>query len=292
METDEYAMFSKFLSEEDQKILRVVAKDRIAFEVLKKLFEAPASAEKYLILLKDNPNAILIAAKIAESVGRYLSSEDEDRCLNILIRASEYMMEIKDRKSISNVFNTVKDAIESRISLGKHESASKLVNAFLNLGMGSYIKRLIFHAIEIAENGDFMRSLRILNNLPPNDEVLTAKAYILLEWGKKIATSDPQLGLSKVEEALRLKELPSAKVVMAEIYENLGNYAKAYEIYSSMKDRPGIATKLARLLMEWSEEEKDLKKLEEAKAIANDPLMLEEIERRIRKIKDQRLSGS
>ncbi|MEM0203311.1 MAG: hypothetical protein QXO16_03695 [Archaeoglobaceae archaeon] len=292
MATDEFAMFSKFLSEDDQKILRVVAKDRIAFEVLKKLFESPESAEKYLVLLKDNPNAILIATKIAESVGRYLNPEDEDKCLNIFLRAIEYMKETKDRKSIYNVFNIVKEAIEGRISLGKYESASKLVSIFLNLGMGSYVKRLVFHAIELAESGDFTRALKILNNLPPNDEVLTTKAYVLVEWGKKIAISDPQLGLSKVEEALKLKELPSAKVAIAEIYESLGNYAKAYEIYNSMRNQPGIDAKLARLLMEWGEEEKDLRRLEEAKTMVNDPVMLEEIDRRIRKIRDQRESGS
>lgn len=292
METDEFAMFSKFLSEDDQKILRVVAKDRITFEVLKKLFESPESAEKYLVLLRDNPNAILIATKIAESVGRYLNPEDEDKCLNIFLRAIEYMKESKNRKSIYNVFNIVKEAIDSRISLGKYESASKLVSIFLNLGMGSYVKKLVFHAIELTENGDFTRALRILNNLPPNDEVLTTKAYVLVEWGKKIAISDPQLGLSKVEEALKLKDLPSAKIAMAEIHESLGNYAKAYEIYNSLRGQPGVDAKLARLLMEWGEDEKDTKKLEEAKTMVNDPVMLEEIERRIRKIRDQRVSGS
>ncbi|MFN3384143.1 MAG: tetratricopeptide repeat protein, partial [Archaeoglobaceae archaeon] len=264
----------------------------IAFEILKKMFESPESAEKYLVLLRDNPNAILIATKIAESVGRYLSSEDEDKCLNIFLRAIEYMMEIKDRKSVYNIFEIVKEAIESRIALGKYESASKLVKIFLNLGMNTYVKKLMFHAIEVSESGDFARALRILNDLPQNDDVLTTKAYILLEWGKNIASRDPQLGLSKIEEALKLKELQSAKVAMAEIYENIGNYARAYEIYSSMRDRPGIATKLARLLMEWGEEEGDPKKLEEVKLIVNDPVMLEEIDRRIRKIMDQRVSGS
>lgn len=292
MTMDELAMFSKFLSEEDQKILKVVAKDKITFEVLKKLFEAPESAEKYLTLLKDNPNAILIATKIAESVGRYLSLEDEEKCLTIFLRAIEYMKEAKDRKSIYNVFNIVKEAVEGRIALGKYESASRLVNIFLNLGMNNYVKKLIFHAIKVAESGDFTRALRILNNLPPNEEVLTTKAYILVEWGRKIAVSDPQLGLRKVEEALKLKDLTSAKIAMAEIYENLGKYQEAYEIYRKMIEEPGVPAKLARLLMEWGEEEKDLKKLEEAKYLANDPIMVEEIERRIRKIKDQRLSGS
>lgn len=291
--TDEFAMFSKFLSEEDRTILRAVAKDKIAFEVLKKLFESPESAEKYLVLLKDNPNAVLIATKIAEGIGRYLDAEDEEKCLNVFLRAIEYLKETRDRKTAYEVFNVVREAIENRISLGKYESASKLVSIFLNLGMGSYVKKLVFHAIEIAEKGDFARALKILNNLPTSDEVLTTKAYILVDWGKNIAMSDPQLGLSKIEEALKYKELPSAKVAMAEIYENLGNYAKAYEIYSSMRNQPGINARLARLLMEWGEEESSVEKLEEAKELVNDPVMVEEIERRIRKIKtDQSASGS
>ncbi|MEM4503582.1 MAG: hypothetical protein QXW59_01745, partial [Archaeoglobaceae archaeon] len=62
--------------------------------------------------------------------------------------------------------------------------------------------------------------------------------------------------------------------------------------YNSMRNQPGIDAKLARLLMEWGEEEKEPEKLEEAKTMVNDPVILEEIDRRIRKIRDQRESGS
>ncbi|MDW7990231.1 MAG: hypothetical protein RMH75_06175 [Archaeoglobaceae archaeon] len=286
MARDEITSFSKFLSEEDQKILRTVIKDPVTHEVLKKLFEEPETAEKYLLLIKDNINAIFLAAKLAESIGRYLDGEDEEKCLNIFLRSIEYLKGIKDRKAVYSVFNLVREAIDNRITMEKYETASKLVNLFLELGFGSYLRKLVFHAIEIADSGDYARSIKILDNLPELEDVLTAKAYILVEWGKKLSVSDPELALSKVEEALKLREIPSAKLVIAEIFENLGNYPKAYEIYKSIKDQPSVEKRLVRLLMEWGEEEKDIKKLEEAKSFAyGDPLIFEEIERRIRKIK-------
>jgi len=276
---------SKFLSEREQRIFRGVIKDPIALEVLKKLFEDPENAEKYLILIKDNIHAIFIAAKLAEGIGRHLNGEDEDKCINIFIRSLSHLRDFKDKRVEYDIFEIVKEAIESRISMKKYESASKLVNFFQNLGLRNYVKKLIFHAMEVADGGDHARAVRILNQLPSYDEVLTAKAYILVEWGKKISASNPEAALSKIEEALKIRDVPSAKLIKAEIFESLGNYAKAYEIYKTIKDQPEVEKRLARLLMEWGEEERDIKKLEEARSLVlNDAVMLEEIERRIRKL--------
>jgi hypothetical protein len=81
---------------------------------------------------------------------------------------------------------------------------------------------------------------------------------------------------------------------MAEIYESMGNYEKAYFIYSSLRAvYPGIERKISRMLMEWGEETGDVEKLREAYNLAmGDRLLSEEIERRIKKIESQRLSGS
>ncbi|MEM4472716.1 MAG: hypothetical protein QXK03_03780 [Archaeoglobaceae archaeon] len=282
----EVEIFEKFLNEEDRKIMEIVIKDQTAFEVIKKLFEDPENAEKYLILIKDNPHAVAIAAKLSESISRYLEGEEEDMCMRIFLRSLAFLGEFRDRKIPYDVFKIVKEAIDERIAIKKYESAAKLVNLFYNLGFKNYVKKLIFHAMEVSDVGDHSRAIRILNLLPFSEEVKMTKSYILVEWGKKLAASDPELALKKIEEALKIHEVPSAKLVMAEIFENLGNYPKAYEIYKSISDQPGIEKRLARLLMEWGEEEKDIRKLEEAKNLALcDPVLLEEIERRIRKIK-------
>ncbi|MDI9611173.1 MAG: hypothetical protein QFX36_07585 [Archaeoglobales archaeon] len=279
---------SKFLDEEDKKILTTLSKEPIVLQVLKKIFEEPEKAEKYIILVKDNYSAVLFTTKLAERISRYLDGEDEDKCLNIFFIGINLLTEIKDRRAIQSVFSLLKEAIDSRINLNKFETAAKLVRSFKEFGYGSYIKKLLFHAIEVSEAKDFARAIRILELLPANEDVLTVKSYILLEWGKSISISDPVAGLRKIDEALKLKDLPSARIAMAEIYESICEYAKAYEIYSNLKNYPGIERKLLRLLMEWGEETKDIRKLEEAKLLAgSDPLLIDEIERRIKKIKGQ-----
>lgn len=279
---------SKFLDEEDQKILRTLSKDYTVLQVLKKVFDEPEKAEKYLILIKDNYFALLFTTKLAERISRYLEKEDEEKALNIFLKGIGYLAEVKDRRAIQNVFSLLKEAIDSRLSLGKFETAAKLVTSFKEFGFNNYIKKLLFHALEVSESKDFTRAIRILDLLPMNEDVLTVKAYVLLDWGKSISASDPEAGLRKIEEALKIKDIPSARIAMAEIYESIGNYSKAYEIYSALKNQPEIERKLLRLLMEWGEESRDIKKLEEAKILASgDILLVEEIERRIKKLKEQ-----
>ncbi len=277
----------EFLDEEDQKILRNFHKDLTVMQVLRKVFTEPEKAEKYLILIKDNYSALLLTTKLAERVSRYLEKEDEERALTIFLRGISYLNEMKDRRAIQTVFSLLKEAIDIRLNLGKYETAAMLVTYFKDFGFNSYVKRLLYHALEISESNDFPRAARILDLLPQNEDVLTVKSYILLEWGKSIGVSDPEAGLRKLEEAVRIKELPSAKIAMAEIYESIGNYAKAYEIYSALKNQPEVERKLLRLLMEWGDETKDLRKLEEARSLAaGDTVLLEEIERRIKKLKE------
>ncbi len=278
---------SRFLDEEDQKILKLLSKDPTVGQVLKKIFEEPEKAERYFILLKDNYFAVFLAAKLAERISRYLEGEDEEKALNLFFMGISYLTEFKERRAIQSVFSLLKDAIDSRISLGKFETAAKLVTSFREFGFSNYIKRLLFHSLEVSESKDFARAIRILDILPENEDVKTVKAHILLEWGKTISASDPEAGLRRIEEALKIKDLIPARIAMAEIYESIGNYAKAYEIYSSLKNHPGVDRKLLRLLLEWGEESKDVAKLEEAKIFAaGDSFLVEEIERRIRKLKE------
>lgn len=278
---------SKFLDEEDQKILRALSKDITVFQTLRKIFSEPEKAEKYLILIRDNYLALLLTTKVAERISRYLEREDEEKGLEIFLTGIKYLTEVKDRRAIQNVFSLLKEAIDSRIALGKYETAAKLVTSFREFGFTSYVKRLLFHALEISESKDFVKALRILDLLPQTEEVQSVKSYILIDWGKSIAMSDPEAGLRKIEEALKLKDLPSAKIAMAEIYESIGNYAKAYEIYSALRNQPDIERRLLRLLIEWGEDTRDVKKLEEARSFAsNDITLLEEIDRRIKKLRE------
>lgn len=281
-------ILNKFLDEEDQKILRMLSKDQTVLQVLKKIFEEPEKAEKYFVLIKDNYFALLFTTTLAEKISRYLEKEDEEKGLSIFFKGIEHLTEIKERRAMQSVFSLLKEAIDRRISLGKFETAAKLVTSFKDFGFNSYIKKLLFHALEVSESKDFNRAIRIVDLLPTNEDVLTVKSYILLDWGKSIAVSDPETGLRKIEEALKIKDMPSAKIAMAEIYESIGNYSKAYEIYSALKNQPDIERKLLRLLMEWGEEAKDIRKLEEAKILASgDIVLLEEIDRRIKKLKEQ-----
>ncbi|NHW24215.1 MAG: hypothetical protein HA489_08255 [Archaeoglobales archaeon] len=277
----------EFLDEEDQKILRSLSKDLTVMQVLKRVFTEPEKAEKYLILIRDNYLALLLTTKLAERISRYLEKEDEEQALTIFLKGISYLNEMKDRRAIQTVFSLLKEAIDSRLNLGKYETAAMLVTRFRDFGFNSYVKRLLYHALEISESGDFPKAARILDLLPQNEEVLTVKSYILLEWGKSIAVSDPEAGLRRLEEAVRIRGLPAAKIAMAEIYESIGNYAKAYEIYSALKNQPEVERKLLRLLMEWGEETKDLRRLEEARSLAaGDAVLLEEIDRRIKKLKE------
>ncbi|MCQ4153836.1 MAG: hypothetical protein NOM71_06250 [Archaeoglobi archaeon] len=277
----------EFLDEEDQKILRSLSKDLTVMQVLKKVFTEPEKAEKYLILIRDNYLALLLTTKLAERISRYLEKEDEEQALTIFLKGISYLNEMKDRRAIQTVFSLLKEAIDSRLNLGKYETAAMLVTRFRDFGFNNYVKRLLYHALEISESGDFPKAARILDLLPQNEEVLTVKSYILLEWGKSIAVSDPEAGLRRLEEAVRIRGLPAAKIAMAEIYESIGNYAKAYEIYSALKNQPEVERKLLRLLMEWGEETKDLRRLEEARSLAaGDAVLLEEIDRRIKKLKE------
>jgi len=142
--------------------------------------------------------------------------------------------------------------------------------------------------------GDYRKAMGILGLLPETDAVKDAKASVLLEWGKSLASSNPEAALKKIEKSLKLKDTVDARLAMAEIYENMGNYEKAYYIYTSLRTLyPGIERKISRMLMEWGEETGDVEKLREAYNLATgDRLLAEEIERRIKKLEAHRLSGS
>ena len=277
---------SKFLDREDIKILKAFSNDPIIIHSLKRIFEYPEKANKYLILLRDVPSTVYLVAKISERISRYLEGEDEAKCFNVFLTSLRLLKGCRDKRIIQNVFILLKEAIERRLIEGKYEDAAKLVLEFQEYGFKSYIKKVLFFALEVSEEGDYRRAIRILNLLPSSEEVIAAKASVLLEWGKSIAVSSPELGLKKIEESLKLKDSPEAKLAMAEIFENMGNYERAYYIYSSLKSTyPGVEKKLSRMLMEWGDETNDVEKLREAYILAeDDKILVEEIMRRIKRI--------
>ncbi|WP_456468828.1 hypothetical protein [Archaeoglobus sp.] len=285
---------SNFVDEEDIKLLKALSNDPIVVHSIKRIFEHPEKASKYLILLRDVPAAIYLVAKVAERLSKYLEGDDEAKCFGIFLTALRELKDCRDRRLLQNMFLLLKESIERRLIDGKYEDAAKLVMEFQEFGFKSYIKRILFFALEVSEDGDYRRAMRILDLLPETDAVVDAKSSVLLEWGKAIAMSNPEAGLKKIEEALKFKDTPEARMAMAEIYESMGNYEKAYFIYSSLRSvYPGIERKISRMLMEWGEETGDVEKLREAYNLAmNDRLLAEEIERRIKKLESQRLSGS
>lgn len=286
---------SNFVDEDDVKTLKALSSDPIITHSIKRIFEHPEKASKYLIILRDVPVAIYLVAKVAERLSRYLEGDDEAKCFGIFLTALRELKECRDRKILQNMFLLLKESIERRLIDGKYEDAAKLVMEFKEFGFKSYIRKIMFFALEVSEDGDYRRALRILELLPNTDAVMDAKGSVLLEWGRALAMSNPEMGLKKIEESLKLKDAPEARLAMAEIYESMGNYEKAYFIYSSLRTLyPGIERRLSRMLMEWGEETGDVEKLKEAYNLAmNDRLLAEEIERRIRKmVESQRLSGS
>jgi tetratricopeptide (TPR) repeat protein len=285
---------SNFVDEEDIKLLKALSNDPIVVHSIKRIFEHPEKSSKYLILLRDVPAAVYIVAKVAERLSKYLEGEDEAKCFGIFLTALRELKDCRERRLLQNMFLLLKESIERRLIEGKYEDAAKLVMEFQEFGFKSYIKKILFFALEVSEEGDYSRATRILDLLPETEAVIDAKASVLLEWGKTIAMSNPEAGLKKIEEALKFKDTPEVRIAMAEIYESMGNYEKAYFIYSSLRAvYPGIERKISRMLMEWGEETGDVEKLREAYNLAmGDRLLSEEIERRIKKIESQRLSGS
>lgn len=285
---------SSFVDEEDIKLLKALSNDPIVVHSIKRIFEHPEKSSKYLILLRDVPAAVYIVAKVAERLSKYLEGEDEAKCFGIFLTALRELKDCRERRLLQNMFLLLKESIERRLIEGKYEDAAKLVMEFQEFGFKSYIKKILFFALEVSEEGDYSRATRILDLLPETEAVIDAKASVLLEWGKTIAMSNPEAGLKKIEEALKFKDTPEVRIAMAEIYESMGNYEKAYFIYSSLRAvYPGIERKISRMLMEWGEETGDVEKLREAYNLAmGDRLLSEEIERRIKKIESQRLSGS
>lgn len=285
---------ASFIDDDDVKVLKAISSDPIVLHSIKKIFDYPEKANKYLILLKDSPAAVYLVAKVSERISRYLEGEDEAKCFAIFLTALRELKECGDRRILQNMFLLLKEAIERRLSDGKYEDAAKLVMEFQDFGFRSYIKKILFFALEVSEDGDYRKAMGILGLLPETDAVKDAKASVLLEWGKSLASSNPEAALKKIEKSLKLKDTVDARLAMAEIYENMGNYEKAYYIYTSLRTLyPGIERKISRMLMEWGEETGDVEKLREAYNLATgDRLLAEEIERRIKKLEAHRLSGS
>ncbi len=281
---------SNFIDEDDVKLLKALSSDPIVIHSIKRIFEHPEKVGKYMVILKDIPATVYLVAKIAERLSRYLEGDDEAKSFAIFLAALRELKDCKDKKVLQNMFLLLKEAIERRLREGKYEDAAKLVMEFQEFGFKSYIKKILFFALEVSEDGDYKRAMRILDLLPPTEDVMASKANVLLEWGKAIAMSNPEMGLRKIEESLKLKEMPEAKLAMAEIYESIGNYEKAYYIYSSLKNiYPGIEKRMSRMLMEWGEETGDIEKLREAYNLAaDDRLLAEEIERRIKRLSRDR----
>ncbi|MCS7122127.1 MAG: hypothetical protein NZ895_05975 [Archaeoglobaceae archaeon] len=276
-------LLKPFLSSDDFKILKAICLDNMVTYSIKRIFEKPEKASKYVILLKDNPTAILLIAKAAENMSKYLDGQEYEKSFSIFFTALKALKNVQDKKIFNSTFLLIKDAIERRLNERRYEDAARLVVEFQDLGFKNYIKKILFFIIDLSDE-DCVRALRILEMLPEDEVVREAKASILLELGKKLSLSNPQLGISKLEESLKLKDDPLTRLALAEVYENIGKYDEALNYYLSVASYPGVSNKIARLLMEWGEVESDLKKLEDAKNYADNSLLREEIERRIKKI--------
>lgn len=284
---------ARFLDDDDVRILRTLSNDAVILHSIKKIFENPDKVSKYLILLRDSPVSVYIVAKIAERLSRFLEGDDESKCFGIFLTSLRELRKCNDRKILQNMFTLLKEAIDRRIADEKYEDAARLVVEFQDFGFKGYIRKILFFALEVSESGDFARAISILSHLPNSEAVTEAKASVMLEWGKALAKANPEAGLRKIEESLKFKDTLEARIAMAEVYEAMGSYEKAYEIYSSLKGYPGIDRRISRMLMEWGEETGDVEKLKEAYVLASgDRLLAEEIERRIRKIEAHKLSGS
>lgn len=277
-------LLKPFLNDDDYKTLKNICLDNMVAYSIKKIFEKPEKASKYIALLKNNPTAVLIIAKAAENMSKYLNGNDYEKAFSIFFSALKALKDVQDKKSSYLLYPLIKDAVERRLSEGKFEDAARLVVEFQEFGFKDYIKKILFFILDLSEE-DGLRALRILNMFPEDDITKEVKASILLEFGKKIALSNPQLGISKIEESLKIKDDPVAKLSLAEIYESIGKYNEALQCYLSVKNYPSVSNRIARLLMEWGEIEGDVRKLEEAKNYAENLILREEIERRIEKIK-------
>lgn len=280
-----FQILMKFLDEEDARVLKSISSDSVLAHSIKKIFEKPENSAKYLIFLKDNPNGVYLVAKAADRLSRYLDGKDSEVVFGVFFSALKLLRDSGDKKTIQGLFSLLREAIEYRLANGRYEDAARLAVEFQDFGLKNYIKKILFFVFEVVENGDYLRAMRILDMLPKSEDILDVKASILLEWGKKLSLSIPEAGIKKIEESLSIRETEEAKLALAEVYENIGEYKKALSIYYSMKNYPGVAEKIARLLMEWGEIEKDLDKLYEAKNLTSNDLLREEIERRIIKIK-------
>ncbi|RLI79003.1 hypothetical protein DRP05_05505 [Archaeoglobales archaeon] len=261
---------SIFVDDSDVKILRALARDKVAISSIMKIFENPEKAGKYLILIKNRPAAIYLVAKIAERISKYLNEEDAEKCFNLFLNSILMLKDVGDKAIRQKVFLLLKESMERRTKEEKFEELAKLLSEFYGLGFKSYLDSLLFSVSTLAEREEYQKAVNILN-LINFDTANQLKSQILVEWAKNIIHNDPKKALKNLREALEIdKTNKDAILTLAKIYESMKDYERAVKVYEIVGTREAMY-KMAEVLKAWSYEleGKDaLEKLKEAYKIA------------------------
>lgn len=259
-----------FIDDADVKILRVLARDKVAILSIMKIFENPERAGKFLVLIRNRPAAIYLVAKIAERISRYLSKQDAGKCFDLFLNSILMLKDVHDRTIRQKVFLLLKESMDRRIREEKFEELAKLLSKFYDLGFKSYLDNLLFSVSLLAEKGEYQKAVNILN-LINLDTANQLKSHILIEWARSIVQYDPEKALENLREALEIDEAnEDAILTLANVYGSMKEYEKAVKIYEIVSSREALY-KTAEILKAWSKEldSKDaLEKLKEAYKIA------------------------
>ena len=259
-----------FIDDADTKILRVLARDKVAISSIMKIFENPERAGKYMVLIKNRPTAIYLVAKIAERISKYLSDEDAKKCYNLFLKSVLMLKDVDDKTIRQKVFLLLRETMERRTREEKLDELAKLLSNFYNLGFKSYLDYLLFSASSLAEKGEYQKAVNILN-LVNFDTANQLKAQILVEWAKDLTKVDAEKALKNLREAIEIDESnEEAILTLADVYGSMGEFERAIKVYGIVGDKEALY-KTVEVLRGWSSElegKEALDKLKEAYRLA------------------------
>jgi len=250
---------ASFLDPADLKLLRVLLKDDVVSSSITQIFKNPESAGKYLVILKDRPNSLYIVAKIAESIEQYLEAEDAEISYELFIKSLEHIRDARDKTLRMKLHLLVRNAIKRKINEDDFETAAMLTSEFYDFGLRDIHKKLLLISSDLSESGNYERALKILNLLKPSDSVNDLKSHVLEEWGRSLFEAGELIkAASRYLEAVRVGNRNDLMVDLGEIYQKLGEFENAYEIYNnieiSSKNENLIKKKKSELLIRWGEQ--------------------------------------
>jgi tetratricopeptide (TPR) repeat protein len=238
-------------------------RDETVSKPIIKIFENPEYAGKYLIMLKDRPKALFIVAKLSERISKYFKGEEGEAIYNIFLKSVRMIKDTTDTSLKQSLFLLVKEAIERRMNEGDFETAASLISEFYSFGFKNQFKKILFTASELAEKGDFERTIKILNSLSPSEIVRELRTQIYFEWGKKLFSLKNYTSAEiQLREALKFSENEEisreTRFVLAEVLRKLGRFEESYRELSKIEpqnpvEEIKILRNAARTLMEWGE---------------------------------------